>query len=242
MHRYLGSNLLIALFIGCLLYSNLSVPCHGESYRNNRRFNKQSTAVERDGSALDNLDKSYSDAKAQLLAEYQENLRKLEYKHVADLQNLSEYCSKRGDRRTVRKIRRELSKMNTGQPGQNRNSFEDSPYQGTHDRERYSSADRTNGWHDPYQGQQIERQVIVFQDTGFRGLQGRISAPGQYGSMDLTGIGNDELSSLQVPEGFSVTLYEHDGFKGRSVVYTEGNYSTVGLFNDLTSSILIQER
>ena len=51
---------------------------------------------------------------------------------------------------------------------------------------------------------------------------------------------NDDISSVRVPAGYRVTLYEHDNFKGRDLTLTSDNSCLVGNgFNDLTSSIIV---
>jgi hypothetical protein len=65
---------------------------------------------------------------------------------------------------------------------------------------------------------------------------------GAYGS-DQLGIGNDELSSIKVPYGFRVTLYESGGFEGRKLVITQSQraaFFAESQFNNVTSSILVE--
>jgi hypothetical protein len=67
---------------------------------------------------------------------------------------------------------------------------------------------------------------------------------GRYDFSDLGDVGNDNLSSIKVPNGMKVTLYEHGGFKGRSISFTSDARSAMlksKKFNDLTSSILVEE-
>ncbi|MCW5805165.1 MAG: hypothetical protein KIT31_22530 [Deltaproteobacteria bacterium] len=60
---------------------------------------------------------------------------------------------------------------------------------------------------------------------------------GRY-DIDRLSIGNDKLSSVRVPPGWRVVLFEHAHFQGRTVVL-EGDAPFLGDFNDLTSSIAI---
>jgi MAC/Perforin domain len=46
---------------------------------------------------------------------------------------------------------------------------------------------------------------------------------GDYPSLDLKGIPNDQLSSVIVPRGYEVVLYEHHNFGGRSIVLSGKN-------------------
>ena len=80
-------------------------------------------------------------------------------------------------------------------------------------------------------------QVELFEDEGFRG-RCTVLGVGSY-SAGEHGIGNDRLTSLRVPRGLEVTLYEHAGFQGASVRYTQST-SNVGSFNDRTSSIRVR--
>jgi len=75
--------------------------------------------------------------------------------------------------------------------------------------------------HPNYQGKVLELQL------------------GQYNVNQLN-IGNDTLSSIKVPVGFQVTLYEHADFKGKSVVITYDTPLIEDDFNDITSSIRVE--
>ena len=51
---------------------------------------------------------------------------------------------------------------------------------------------------------------------------------------------NDDISSVRVPSGYRVTLYEHDNYQGRTLTLTSDESCLVGRgFNDLTSSIKV---
>lgn len=52
---------------------------------------------------------------------------------------------------------------------------------------------------------------------------------------------NKKLSSLKVPAGMKVTLYEEEGFKGRSKIFTEDTPWVGDDFNDVTSSIKVEK-
>ncbi|HEX9060017.1 MAG TPA: cohesin domain-containing protein, partial [Clostridia bacterium] len=80
--------------------------------------------------------------------------------------------------------------------------------------------------------------VEIYADGDYQGLSQTLSI-GSYNLNDLK-IGNDVLSSLKVPQGLKVTLYEHENFQGRTKTFTE-NASWVGDdFNDITSSIVVE--
>lgn len=80
--------------------------------------------------------------------------------------------------------------------------------------------------------------ATIFEDPQFRGRSAELVV-GRYDARRL-GIANDSLSSLRVPQGLRVTLFEHDGFAGRSKQFG-GDAPFVGKeFNDQTSSIVVE--
>lgn len=80
---------------------------------------------------------------------------------------------------------------------------------------------------------------IIYQDKNFQGHSQEL-IPGSYRMASL-GIPNDSLSSLKVEKGLKVTLYEHDEFGGRSKTFTEDAAWVGDDFNDITSSIKVEE-
>ncbi|MBZ5715953.1 beta/gamma crystallin-related protein [Nannocystis pusilla] len=78
--------------------------------------------------------------------------------------------------------------------------------------------------------------VTVFTDVDFKG-KSQVLPVGRYEASQL-GIADESLSSVRVPKGLSVTLYENSGFRGRSISYT-ADTSNVGNFNDKTSSLVV---
>ena len=81
------------------------------------------------------------------------------------------------------------------------------------------------------------RKVTIYQDINYGGASQEL-IEGDYDVNALT-IGNDQLSSLRVPKGMKVTLFEHGDFTGRSRTFTE-DASWVDDFNDITSSIKVE--
>jgi hypothetical protein len=80
--------------------------------------------------------------------------------------------------------------------------------------------------------------VVIFRDGQFAGPS-QILWPGRY-DIGQIAIGNDQLSSLRIPPGWVVTLYEHGGSQGRSRQF-QGDTPWVGNdFNDITSAILVE--
>ncbi|BAF99972.1 MULTISPECIES: hypothetical protein [Microcystis] len=82
-------------------------------------------------------------------------------------------------------------------------------------------------------------KVVIYADGSYQGASQEL-AEGNYDINDLT-IGNDTLSSLKIPQGIKVTVYEHRGFSGRSKVFVEDTPWVGDDFNDLTSSIKVEK-
>ena len=81
-------------------------------------------------------------------------------------------------------------------------------------------------------------KVLIYADGNFSGPSQELSE-GSYDLAALT-IGNDRLSSLKVPSGIKVTLYEHGGFAGRTKVFTQDAGWVGDDFNDLTSAVKVE--
>lgn len=81
------------------------------------------------------------------------------------------------------------------------------------------------------------RGVRVYEHNGYGGAVQNLG-PGRY-DMGALRIGNDIISSVRVPRGWTVTLHEHAGFNGRTRRLT-GDVNALGNFNDQTSSIEVR--
>ena len=80
--------------------------------------------------------------------------------------------------------------------------------------------------------------AIVYQHINYGGASRKL-VPGQYDSSEFGAVNNDVISSLKVPSGWTVTLYEHPNLQGRSKKITTDT-PWVGVdFNDITSSIVV---
>lgn len=78
--------------------------------------------------------------------------------------------------------------------------------------------------------------VTIFEHYGYAGKSQTLT-PGKY-NMGSLKIGNDRLSSLKVPRGWKVSLYQHANFTGHVKVVTQDNPAITD-FNDQTSSIIV---
>jgi hypothetical protein len=75
-----------------------------------------------------------------------------------------------------------------------------------------------------------------YTDSRFRGQAIRLDKGGH----DWGSIPNDEISSLRVPENYTVALFKDTRFQGESIIFRPGDHPYVGdNFNDQTSSIKI---
>jgi len=80
--------------------------------------------------------------------------------------------------------------------------------------------------------------VTIYQDASYSWVSKSLSV-GNY-DINQLGISNDSLSSLKVPSGMKVTLYEHAGFQGKTLVITDDTVFVGDSFNDKTSSIKVE--
>jgi hypothetical protein len=85
--------------------------------------------------------------------------------------------------------------------------------------------------------------VSVFQHCDYGGWEVELGV-GEYTAAALAelGVSDNNVSSLTVSPGYEAVLFEGDDFSGESITVTADTSCTVALdFNDLTSSIRIQE-
>lgn len=82
-------------------------------------------------------------------------------------------------------------------------------------------------------------RVTIFTDANYKGLSISL-LPGTYSKMELINFENDALSSITVPPGYRVVLYEHENFSGKSftVTVSRPNFSLTS-WNDKASSIAV---
>lgn len=79
-------------------------------------------------------------------------------------------------------------------------------------------------------------QIVIYHDADYRGAAQKLGV-GKYGWGQLP---NDTISSLKVPAGMKVTLYEHTEFKGKRKTFTRDTPYVGKDFNDLASSIVVE--
>jgi hypothetical protein len=81
--------------------------------------------------------------------------------------------------------------------------------------------------------------VTIYTDTYYGGQSASL-LPGNYATMSQAGFPDDALSSLQLPAGYRVILYENPNFGGKSYTITASkSMFTISGWNDKTSSIKV---
>jgi hypothetical protein len=83
-----------------------------------------------------------------------------------------------------------------------------------------------------------QNTVTLYDQCNFGGRYQAL-APGNYRGYQL-GIGNDKLSSIRIPAGLKVTLYEHDNYAGRSVTYAANITCLPTDWNKQASSVVVE--
>ena len=96
-------------------------------------------------------------------------------------------------------------------------------------------------------GFNLQRDLIIeaaeiFEHGGYQGRSLTLE-PGRYDWTDLTsnGFSDDSLSSLKLPNGWSVLLYSGAGFSGVKQVVTSDQWYVGNSFNDQTTSLVIAD-
>ncbi|MBN8459724.1 MAG: hypothetical protein J0M04_17985 [Verrucomicrobia bacterium] len=102
-----------------------------------------------------------------------------------------------------------------------------------------------NGWNDRAKSILVtpvrQPEVRLYQHSDYWGWSAGFGL-GSYTLAQITAAGgvNDDPTSLEVPPGFKVTLYEHDHFQGESLVLTADDPSLVDNgWNDRASSMIV---
>ncbi len=95
------------------------------------------------------------------------------------------------------------------------------------------------GGNNQYPPQSTNETVVIYADGNYKG-QAATLLPGTYSTMAEANFPDDALSSLMVPAGFRVVLYEYANFKGKSYTVTESKSGFIlSGWNDKTSSIAV---
>jgi hypothetical protein len=88
-----------------------------------------------------------------------------------------------------------------------------------------------------------DEKVVLYTDANYKGQS--VSLPvGTWYNMEQAGFINDALSSIRIPQGYKVILYENPNTTGRSTTLTASRTdlsSGFGNWNDRVSSIVISK-
>ncbi|MGB4769930.1 MAG: hypothetical protein WBP58_00630 [Chitinophagaceae bacterium] len=80
--------------------------------------------------------------------------------------------------------------------------------------------------------------VRIFADCNFGGGS-RSFGPGAYNTEQLAGVGNDKISSIQIPNGWQVIVYNDGNWQGSSKTYYATSNCLESGWNDRISSLRI---
>lgn len=83
-----------------------------------------------------------------------------------------------------------------------------------------------------------QNYVTIHDQCNYSGRQYTL-APGSYTSSQMK-VDNDKLNSFQVPQGFKITLYENDDFKGSSKTFYASEYCLGADWRSRASSIVVE--
>jgi len=125
--------------------------------------------------------------------------------------------------------------------------FEDNNFEGASQVFTHTVECVPQGWNDRISSMRISRlsnyytnnPVVVYRDCYFKS-ENKSFGEGWYRDYEL-GVGNDKISSLKIPYGWTVTVYQDDKFKGASITYT-GNVDCLPPdWNDRISSMHVMK-
>jgi len=92
---------------------------------------------------------------------------------------------------------------------------------------------------DPQTAFAFDARATIYDAANYGGRSQTLGV-GSYNMAELT-IGNDTLSSLRVPEGLRVTLYQQANFRGATRSFTSDTSWVGDDFNDKTSAVLVEK-
>ncbi|HEY6062644.1 MAG TPA: hypothetical protein VIV35_03490, partial [Chitinophagaceae bacterium] len=82
-------------------------------------------------------------------------------------------------------------------------------------------------------------RVVIYEDANYKGQSASL-LPGTYSTMGQLGFPDNALSSLTVPTGYRVVIYEFENFAGKSYTITASKPGFIlSNWNDKTSSIAV---
>ncbi len=85
----------------------------------------------------------------------------------------------------------------------------------------------------------ISNEITLYEDCDYAGTELQLGV-GEYPNISNLGFSNDALSSIKIPTGLKVTLYQHYDFGGTSIELTADDNCLTN-FNEIVSSLKIEE-
>lgn len=102
-----------------------------------------------------------------------------------------------------------------------------------------ADSDITGNGHDRWaRSMKVEAPVLAYRGAAYQ-FSPQVLRAGRYDMAQLA-VGNDNLRSIKVPDGFQVTLFQHGGFAGERLLLTQDTDLTGHSFDAQTSSILVE--
>lgn len=89
---------------------------------------------------------------------------------------------------------------------------------------------------------EVPTEVVAYSECGYFGLEATLP-PGEYRVEDLQKLGmpNNAISSIKVPPGYAVAIYENDFYRGAGKVLEASDKCLIGdQLNDKISSIVVE--
>ena len=82
--------------------------------------------------------------------------------------------------------------------------------------------------------------VTVYSECNYRGRSATL-IPGEYAALSLSraGLADNSISSIKVPQGFEIQLFENDFYRGRSGTLAANSDCLVERFNNVVSSVIV---
>ncbi|MEZ4295651.1 MAG: aerolysin family beta-barrel pore-forming toxin [Polyangiaceae bacterium] len=84
----------------------------------------------------------------------------------------------------------------------------------------------------------LNSPVTLYEHSSYGGKSSSF-ASGVFDTGSLGAVGNDRVTSVKVPSGMTVKLYEHARYRGSSLKLTKDTTNVGSAFNDKTSSVAV---
>ncbi|MCA9690825.1 MAG: RICIN domain-containing protein, partial [Myxococcales bacterium] len=89
-------------------------------------------------------------------------------------------------------------------------------------------------------GEMYEARASIYEHANYQGAALQLGV-GTFDIEDIGKVGNDKVSSVRVPDGLRVTLFEHARFAGRRKVFTSDTSYVGNDFNDIASGVVVEK-